>query len=213
MPRSPDQVELVVFDLGRVLIRLAADRPDAASMAEVDLPSLSDSTWKRWETIRDQHETGGIGFDQFAAKMSEISGLDREQHARLYEAWLRGPFPGIEDLIDTLRSRSIRLACLSNTNDFHWDLMTAPTGTNALPMDKLHHRFASHLIGVAKPDAAIYEHVERETGAAPGAILFFDDSSPNVEAARARGWRAELIADNGDSVTQMRRHLRAYGVL
>ncbi len=210
---DPPPIDLVIFDLGRVLIRLAADRPDAAAMAGVDLPPLSEDAWRKWETIRDDHETGRISFDQFADRLAPVSGLDRGQHAALYEGWLRGPYPGVEELVDELRAGPTRLACLSNTNDFHWSLMTAPAGNNALPMDKLHHRFASHLVGSAKPDAAIYEHVERETGVEPGRMIFFDDSPANVEAARARGWRGEVIADDGDPVSQMRRRLGRYGVL
>ena len=64
-----------------------------------------------------------------------------------------------------------------------------------------------------KPDAKIYEHVEQTTGVAPEHILFFDDHPPNVNAARQRGWRVEQIDHTGDTVAQMTRHLRRYGVL
>lgn len=59
-----NNIQLVIFDLGRVLIRLAADRPDAAAIAGLDLPSLSESAWKDWTVIRDEHETGKIDLDR-----------------------------------------------------------------------------------------------------------------------------------------------------
>ena len=47
-------------------------------------------------------------------------------------------------------------------------------------------------LGCSKPSAAFYEAVEARTGFRAADILFIDDSPRNVEAASARGWRAEL---------------------
>jgi len=44
--------------------------------------------------------------------------------------------------------------------------------------------FSSCYLGLRKPEPAIYEHVERATGLAPSALLFFDDAAPNIAAAR-----------------------------
>ena len=48
-------------------------------------------------------------------------------------------------------------------------------------------------VNLAKPDAAIYALAERELNLIPGETLFLDDSPRNVDAARARGWSAEMI--------------------
>ena len=48
-------------------------------------------------------------------------------------------------------------------------------------------------VNLAKPDAAIYALAERALKLVPGETLFLDDSPPNVDAARARGWSAEII--------------------
>ena len=91
--------------------------------------------------------------------------------------------------------------------------MTNPADPNYLSLERLTHRFASHLVGIRKPDAAIYEHVERSTGVAPSSILFFDDLEANVVAAQRRGWRAHQIRIDDDPVAQARAHLRAARVL
>ena len=82
-----------------------------------------------------------------------------------------------------------------------------------MPLEKLDHRFASHLIGLRKPDDRIYAHVEQATGATPGRIVFFDDVEENVAAAARRGWRAHRISIDSDPIAQVRQHLRAAGVL
>ena len=49
-------------------------------------------------------------------------------------------------------------------------------------------------VNLAKPDAAIYDLAERKLNLIPGETLFLDDSPRNVDAARARGWPAEMIS-------------------
>jgi putative hydrolase of the HAD superfamily len=46
-------------------------------------------------------------------------------------------------------------------------------------------------LGAAKPDPAFFAAAARRIGAAPAAILFIDDTEPNVTAARAAGLAAE----------------------
>ncbi len=203
---------LVCFDLGRVLVRLADSRSHAAQRAGIRMPELSEYSIAQWERLRDEHEMGRLTFDQFSTQVSAVSGVTPADHIALYESWLCGGFDGVADLIDRVNARAAT-ACLSNTNDLHWRMMSEGDGPNRLPLERLTWRFASHLIGAMKPDAAIYEHVERQTGFAGGQIVFFDDHPPNVEAAARRGWRACRIEPAHDPVEQMTRHLQALNVL
>ena len=67
-------------------------------------------------------------------------------------------------------------------------------------------------VKLAKPDPAIYATAERQLRLNPADTLFLDDSVRNVQAARARGWRAEVIADPHDGQS-VRKALVAHGVL
>jgi putative hydrolase of the HAD superfamily len=64
-------------------------------------------------------------------------------------------------------------------------------------------------VNMAKPDAEIYAEAEKRFNLEPSQSLFMDDSPPNVYAARARGWHAEII----DSPQSVRNTLRKYGLL
>jgi HAD superfamily hydrolase (TIGR01509 family) len=66
----------------------------------------------------------------------------------------------------------------------------------------------SGLERMIKPDPAIYARHADAFGLSPGATLFFDDSPPNVAAARAVGWNAEIFID----AKHMRDDLARYGV-
>ena len=46
---------------------------------------------------------------------------------------------------------------------------------------------------LAKPDAAIYAAAEVQLRLDPAHTLFLDDSPRNVDAARERGWKAEIV--------------------
>ena len=50
--------------------------------------------------------------------------------------------------------------------------------------------YVSGRLGVNKPDPRIYEILERDSGIAPGRLIFTDDRPENIEVAEARGWLA-----------------------
>jgi putative hydrolase of the HAD superfamily len=72
-------------------------------------------------------------------------------------------------------------------------------------------RHASHLLGLAKPDPAIYRAFEREVGAGAGSLVLFDDLPENVAAARACGWTAFEVDHAGDTAAQVTAALRGMG--
>ncbi|MFC4120012.1 HAD family hydrolase [Nonomuraea zeae] len=71
-----------------------------------------------------------------------------------------------------------------------------PLEEEALPrlhptmFDGFDHLLFSHRLGHRKPAPAAFEAASQRLGAAPGDILFIDDSPANVDAARAAGWTA-----------------------
>ena len=67
-------------------------------------------------------------------------------------------------------------------------------------------------VKLAKPDDAIYAAAEKQLHLDPADTLFLDDSPRNVHAARARGWRAEII-ENPHNDQSVRKALVAHGAL
>ena len=70
-------------------------------------------------------------------------------------------------------------------------------------LDAFDLALGSHQLGLRKPDAAIYDEALRRLGVPADAVLFFDDSRANVEAARALGMQAAHV----DGPAAVRRHL------
>lgn len=208
------KIELVCFDLGRVLIHIADSWCDACVACGVPVPAQAKRAGftVKMNELCVEHECGRIDNDTFDRRMAEMAGLTAPQVAAVSDAWIGKPYCGVAALIDQVRDCGARTACLSNTNDRHWHIMSNDSDRR-LPLDRLHFRFASHLIGAMKPSDKAYAHVEAVTKIAPHAIVYFDDDASNVDAAVRRGWQAVRLDPANDPVSQMKRHLRDRDIL
>ncbi len=210
---APD-TQLVIFDLGGVLIRLCDGWEHACELARVTpAKPITDDDKHQLVQLVCREEVGALAHGEFYKQASPLLGLTPDEALAMSDAWLRGPFDGIGDLIDAVHDAGLKTACLSNTNDNHWRAMTDPAHRNGLPLGRLHHRFASHLVRDRKPNPTIYQHVAQATDTPPGAILFFDDSAENITAASAQGWQACHIKNPKDPVPQMTSHLKRHNLI
>lgn len=213
---TPDlPIQLVVFDLGRVLLRICDGYEHACRLAGVELPTLNPDP----QLLMQLHaavcgaETGRLNMAAFSREVAPLLGIAPEHVMAMSNAYLIGAYPGVLELFEELKTADVATACLTNTNDAHWEMMTDPAHRAYLPLDRLTWRFASHLIRQRKPEHAIYQYVERETQLAGPAIIFFDDVPENVDAARQRGWHAYRIDPSlNDPIGQARAALARHGV-
>ena len=209
------RIELVVFDLGRVLVRICNDWVHACATAGVklELDKLDPAALFQLRELVHQVEVNAVSFEEFARRVGQTLGATPQQIRSASGAFLVGLYPGAVELIEELHRTGVATACLSNTNEHHWELLSDSRHPIFSGLSNLRHQFASHLIGTRKPEPAIYEHLERETGFRSGAILFFDDVRDNVEAARTRGWNAEWIdPELDDPLPQIRAALGKHGI-
>jgi len=66
----------------------------------------------------------------------------------------------------------------------------------------------SGLIGLLKPDPAIYEHHTKSFDLEPEATLFIDDNGPNIIAAKAYGWQGIQFS----SSSALQSELKSFGI-
>ena len=209
-------VRMVCFDAGGVLVRICrswqarCERAGIAFRWNTEAEAESDAR----RTLHAEFERGRMPPDAyFAALAASADGLytPEELHA-IHVAWIAEEYPGVRTLVRALREvPTVSTGLLSNTNAVHW-MEPAMTGNRDSAVSGIDHPHASHLLGLTKPGAEIYRAFEQETGFDASAILFFDDLSENVDAARAVGWRAERIDHAGDTGAQIVAHLAAHGI-
>ena len=193
MNRHPD---LLLFDLGGVLIEYTGVR-DLRPLLRVPL-SESDirQKWSQCQTTQ-AFEVGRLTPQQFAERFVaewDVS-IPPTDFLREYQVWTRGFLPGADALLADLRGR-FRLACLSNSNETHWEQSTREHGL----LKQFEMALSSHQLGAHKPEPAIYHRALAMLNVTPDAVVFFDDSAANVTAARAVGIESFQV----EGITELR---------
>ena len=213
----PRRFDLVVFDLGGVLVKAVRSWVEGHERAGLPFPPPSGPEFEARRAALPRQGNGTVDSARYFALFADASQgvYTAADVRRISDASLGGEYLGISRVFDALEAVSIDTAILSNTNDAHWARLFPQTpGEPEFPtLLRARHRFASHLLGVEKPDPRIYRHVERTTRHAADRILYFDDLPNNVEGARSVGWTAELIDYAGDTAAQMLASLRRRGVI
>jgi glucose-1-phosphatase len=184
-----EPVELVLFDLGGVLIEVAGVR----AMLELTGIDSEEELWRRWLTCRwvRRFESGGCSATEFAAGVVADWQLDLSPSAFLqaFQNWPTGPLPGAAELVARTRA-SVATGCFSNTNALHWHDHIAQWPLTGL----FDHRFLSFELGRVKPDIAAFTHVADLLEVPAGRVLFLDDNALNVAGAAAAGFQAARAA-------------------
>ncbi len=185
MTSSKAQVELVLFDLGGVLVRLGG----IGAMQGLASTGSEEELWDRWlacpwvrsiQRGQCQPADFAIGVvSDLALSISPAEFLER------FRCWPESLFDGAVELVNTVRAR-VRVGCLSNTNAVHWDQLRGGWGLDRL-FDVV---FLSHKMGLLKPEREIFERVSSVAGCANEHIAFLDDSASNVEPALDMGFQA-----------------------
>jgi len=214
-------IRCVCFDWGGVILKIC--RSWAQGCERAGLSVRGDASTPAWANVRRgaslEYQLGRLEDAEYFRRISEAClGLyTPEECEAIHHAWLIEEYAGVAALIDDLHAAGVTTALLSNTNRAHWlrqfPVMKEGERTRFGAASKLRLRHASHLLGLAKPDAEIYRAFERQTHFHAGEILFFDDLDENVHAAAGQGWSTLRIDHTGDTAEQMRRCLMDRKVL
>jgi putative hydrolase of the HAD superfamily len=200
------RAEVLLFDLGGVLMEYTGLRDIHGVLSKELTPEQTRELFGLTADVWSAFERGHLGPETFVARFAEHwpLALPADAFLREFECWVRDLYPGAAALLDSLRP-SFRLAALSNTNAVHWRRMTGVLG-----IDRLFDRaFASHEIGLRKPDAEVYEYVLAALDIRATDVVFFDDTEANVAGAKQVGINAHRV----DGVEELRACLSELGYL
>jgi putative hydrolase of the HAD superfamily len=191
--------EVLLFDVGGVLVQLSGVATMLGWMGE---NATSDEMWRMWlhSTPVREFERGRIGAEEFATAVTAEFRLpvNAQQFLTSFTGWVTGLYPGALEMLAQIPS-SYKRAVLSNSNALHWtrvidDLRLGPAFS---------HHFVSHLTGRIKPDADAFQHVVESLGCRPEQVLFLDDNTLNVDAARSFGMQAARVRGIAETRTAL----------
>lgn len=191
-------MQTLIFDLGGVLVNYDL-LADARALASVGLPDYYE--WKHHPelmAIANPYLNGLMPEQEFLERLRPLCspGVSDEQMLWSMMAVMNDLPPTRIEALLALRRR-YRVFLLSNINERTWrycERQFLLAGHS--PSKCFDGIFLSYEMGLAKPDAAIYERVLAEAGAEASTTLFLDDTRANVEAARALGIDSWLVEMN-----------------
>jgi len=194
-------IKTLVFDLGKVLVdfdySIAGRRlAESSDMKPDDLLRFLIKT-----PLFVEYETGLITSEQFfegvrsgtgfRGSMAEFAGMFGDIFTEI---------PEMVRLQATLRKRGLPVYAFSNTNEMSIEYIRQhfPFYTN----------FDGHILSyehkAMKPNAKLYEVVERISGCKGAEILYLDDRPENVDGGVARGWQAILHETTEKTLAQIK---------
>ena len=199
------KLRAVIFDIGRVLIRIDVGRAmkgmaSGLSLSPEELWSAieNDPRWKDWQegriSARDWHLHmqrrfgGSATFEEFTEKWNLV--LDPE------------PIHG-KELFEKL-SKKYRLALLSNTDPIHVAYMESRYDF----FSYFPARVYSCAVGASKPSPIIFQEALRACRIRAEEAVYVDDIEGYVDAARRLG----MLGVHFRSAAQLRSDLQAIGV-
>lgn len=202
----PAEKHAVVFDLGGVLIdwdprhlyRKLLDNEDEIEWF------LANVCTAEWNHRQDMGRPFAEGIAELVARFPEHERLIRTYRDRWAEM-LEGEIAESVAIMKRLRERGHRLFALTN-----WSAETFPYARERFAfLDDFEGIVVSGELGMAKPDAEIYEYLLTTWDVDPAASIFVDDREENVEAARAVGMQGHHFRSSG----LLRRYLEDQAVL
>ncbi len=183
-------LDAVVFDFGGVLIDwnpqyflgdyFVSDADSAAFMEQID--------FHMWNEKMDM----GMAIDEVCRRLK----LDHPQHHHIFDAyekqWLKtlsGPIEGTVDILRGLDAKNVPLYGITNYNQ----------DTLRMTMDA--YDFFQVFKGIIvsgeekmiKPDPKIYQLLLKRYGLSAEKLLFIDDRSENIDAAKALGFHGHVF--------------------
>jgi epoxide hydrolase-like predicted phosphatase len=197
-------IKAVIFDFGGVLVRTEDRTPrqelaDSLGMTYQELNDLifesetarratvgEITTQEHWETLRSEL---GLPVDKFPRVPKEFFGGDVLDKALI-------------DYIRDLRPR-YKTALLSNA----WDDLRGVVINEWQIADVFDELIISAEVGVAKPDAGIYELTLERLNVAPSEAVFVDDFPRNIAGAQAVGMKAIHFRDSNQVRAELDRLL------
>lgn len=205
---DPPEIEFVYFDLGNVLVSFdpAVACRNLAEMLCLEIEPVRRAVYE--SGLQDRFEHGEISGGGFVAGIRERLGLSAEQTpvAQTLDAAsdMFTPIDSMAGVLQWVRESGFGVGLLSNTCHAHWDwICRQPYFVNEFSFDAT---VLSYEVGAMKPATAMYSAAEKASGVPSSSLLFLDDKTENVEAARARGWHASQCLGGSSAIEALKQY-------
>lgn len=196
------QVQHIVFDIGKVLIHYDPDIPFSRLIPDPAerqwfFENVCTSEWNiEQDRGRDWEEAEAELLALYPGHAESIRSFRRHWHEMVPHA-----YDDSVELMERLIDGGQDVTLLTN-----WAKDTFVEARARFPfLEKPRGVTVSGEVGLIKPDRAIYDLHASTFGLTPPATLFIDDSAKNVQGAKDAGWQAVLFTGAGPLEADLRR--------
>jgi FMN phosphatase YigB (HAD superfamily) len=202
---NPPQPLALLFDLGGVVIDIDFRRAfniwqpgSGLSLDEIAKAFKFDLQYQR-------HERGEISASEYYDHLALMLQM-KNDHAHIARGWNSIFVSEISETTAMIRAVRSRIPCyaFTNTNAAHAIAWSSLFPAVVQSFDRI---FASHEMGLRKPERAAFDHIAQALGLAAKSIVFFDDLPENAQGASDAGLQAIHVRSPDD----VRNTLRSLG--
>jgi len=194
-------ITTLIFDFGGVLINLDLARciQNFRDLGVKNFENHLSNVGQKGFFL--QFEKGEISVEQFRKEIRSLAQIPLTD-TQIDKAWCSFlcdiPIEKLE-ILSKLKEK-FRLLLLSNTNRMHIETigMEEFSKSGKTIFDFFDKCYFSYEMGMAKPDAEIFEAVLADAGVAANECLFLDDGHKNIETANKLGIQTYLVEMNED---------------
>ena len=192
---------IVVFDLGKVLLDFDYSIAGRRIAAQANLTPADVQKFLDHSPLLYRFETGLMTQQEFFDEVRQLTGFrgSFEEFAGHF-ADIFWEIPPMIELHAQLRRQGIPTYIFSNTND----LAMVHIRRNFPFFANFDGYILSYEVRAMKPDAKIYEALEKMSGKRGAEVLYLDDRPENVAAGAARDWQVILQTNPAKSRETMK---------
>jgi len=198
------QIKTVLFDLGNVLahIDFSAFWRDLGFLRPEEMVDFTDG----YTSFTKQYETGKIETKTYLYELRTVfnNKYSVEQLEQAFSCIIQKPVEGMFTIVKRVSSAH-QTALVSNTNEIHYKY----SQTKLEVLSILQKHYLSYQLHVMKPARGFYDAIIKDQGIFPSRILFIDDLTENVKAAKNAGMQTLLFK----GCEQLKTDLKGLGIL
>ncbi len=193
------KVKNVILDYGNVIFMIDFPKVRQAFM-DLGIKNVDEFFGHHGQdSLFDAFDKGEISVPEFrdgVRKKADRYDLSDEQIDTAWNSLLIGVPEGKHEILENLRDNYRTFLC-SNNNELHYAYcMNHIQEKYGVPSNDVffERTYYSHLEGLRKPDAAIFERVLEQNNLIPEESLFIDDSPQHLEGAKKIGIQTVLCS-------------------
>ncbi len=203
----------ICFDLGGILLEILHNMEERLALCDADARGLvlPNNVLPELTRLNMDYQRGTASWPEIRLQLFDVTGgfgFTEADWDKIEKGIIVGAKPDAQEVVDLCKAGGYELGVLSNTCELHVQQFESLSFFDQIPVA---NRVYSHREQILKPEMSAYRCFENRVGAEPASILFFDDTTENILAARELGWNTFHVPRGEPVLPHFERALASFG--